>query len=67
VFVSGCPGANGTGTFDDIDNRRYIVVFVSVDFEGVDIRSIGEIKSKVTSALSVLVVIVQMRCISPSQ
>jgi hypothetical protein len=66
VFVSGCPGANGTGTFDDIDNRREMFVVASVDFESADMRSIGGVKSEITWPRSVLV-IVQMRCISPSQ
>jgi hypothetical protein len=53
VFVSGCPGANGTGTFDDI-SRRDMIVIVFVDFEGADIRSNGEVKYESTWARSVL-------------
>jgi hypothetical protein len=44
VFVSGCPGANGTTTF--ADRRRGIVVIVSVDFESADMRSIEGVKSE---------------------
>jgi hypothetical protein len=52
VFVSGCPGANGTETFDE--RRRDVIVTVFVDFEGADMRSNGEVKCEITWARSVL-------------
>jgi hypothetical protein len=65
VFVSGCPGANGTWIFDG-SNRRDRVVIVFVDFESALMPSNGTLNCRI-NGVKCSGGSVQMRYISPSQ